>query len=102
MLFVAPCSLGQVPVIIVYQPTPVFGKPGCMPLTPLTPVSMSDFIVGIWPAAAYASTLSGRMPSAEKKRALVASGPGGGGGAALVGMTSDDARTAIAATTAAN
>src|SRR6185503_18586959 len=38
VLLVAPCSLGQVPVIIVYQPTPVFGgKPGCMPLTPFTP-----------------------------------------------------------------
>jgi hypothetical protein len=52
-LFVEPCSLGQVPVIIVYQPTPVFGgKPGCMPLTPFTPEFMRPCISGRRPCAA--------------------------------------------------
>src|SRR5262245_30005199 len=39
VLFVEPCSLGQVPVAIAYQPTPVFGgNAGSIPLSPLTPL----------------------------------------------------------------
>ena len=42
VLFVEPCSPGQVPVESVYQPTPVFGgKPWSRPFWPLTPSRMS-------------------------------------------------------------
>ncbi len=75
VLFVEPCSLGHVPVIIVYQPTPVFGgKPGSMPLSPRTPLAMRLAYVGMTPSAAYFSMRSGRMPSEAKKSALEASG----------------------------
>jgi hypothetical protein len=41
VLFVEPCSLGQVPVAMAYQPTPVFGgKAGSMPLSPRTPFAI--------------------------------------------------------------
>src|SRR5215510_6375729 len=61
VLFVDPCSLGQLPVISVYQPTPVFGgKPCTMPLSPVVPPSISFAYVGMAPAAAYFSIRSGR------------------------------------------
>ena len=42
VLFVDPCSPGQVPVASVYQPTPVFGGKACLrPLSPLTPAAYS-------------------------------------------------------------
>ncbi len=64
MLFVEPCSLGQVPVAIVYQPTPVLGgKPCCIPFAPFTPARIRAAAVGMAPSAAYLSTRSGRMPS---------------------------------------
>src|SRR5262249_49330296 len=61
------CSPGYVPVIIVYQPTPVLGGKACtMPLSPRTPEAMRDAYVGIAPCAAYFSIKSGRIPSDEK------------------------------------
>src|SRR6185503_19832263 len=41
VLLVEPCSLGYVPVAIVYQPTPVLGGNACtMPLSPRTPFAI--------------------------------------------------------------
>ena len=64
VLFVEPCSPGQVPVASVDQPTPVFGgKPCNSPFLPTTPSWISAFMVGIAPCSAYLSTRSGRIPS---------------------------------------
>src|ERR671932_2043902 len=68
VLFVEPCSLGQVPVMSVYQPTPVLGGKACSrPFAPRTPAAMSALYVGMAPSAAYFSIRSGRMPSELKK-----------------------------------
>src|SRR5919201_5001071 len=53
VLFVEPCSLGQVPVMSVYQPTPVFGgKAWRSPFAPRTPASLRALYVGMTPAEA--------------------------------------------------
>src|ERR1700682_3841194 len=53
VLFVDPCSLGQVPVSRVYQPTPVLGgKAWTRPLSPRTPSPISCAYVGISPSPA--------------------------------------------------
>ncbi len=75
VLLVDPCSLGQVPLASVYQPTPVLGgKAGCKPLFPFTPLFIRSLKVGMMPSAAYLSTRSGRMPSDAKKITLLVSG----------------------------
>src|SRR5262245_23806856 len=79
VLFVEPCSPGQVPVESVYQPTPVFGgNPGLRPFLPVTPDFMRELIVGMAPCLAYLSTRSGLMPSEAKKMTGVPPGPAGG------------------------
>src|SRR4029453_3873427 len=53
VLFVEPCSLGYVPVALVYQPPPGFGgKAWTMPLSPRTPAAIRLAYVGITPWAA--------------------------------------------------
>src|SRR5919201_1044199 len=53
VLFVEPCSLGQVPVMSVYQPTPVFGGKACSrPFAPRTPASISALYAGMTPCDA--------------------------------------------------
>src|SRR5262245_24301747 len=97
VLFVEPCSDGHVPVVRVYQPTPVFGgKPCSMPLAPRTPSAISCLYVGIWPWAAYCSMRSGRMPSEAKKIALEALVAGG---AAMAVGAKDVSRATTASTT---
>jgi hypothetical protein len=53
VLFVEPCSPGQVPVESVYQPTPVLGgKPWIRPLSPLMPLRIRSRMVGSEPCLA--------------------------------------------------
>jgi hypothetical protein len=53
VLFVDPCSPGQVPVASVYQPTPVFGgKPCVRPFRPRTPFRISSLWFGMIPSRA--------------------------------------------------
>src|SRR5262245_12225304 len=60
VLLVEPCSLGHVPVAIVYHPTPVLGGNACsMPFSPITPCRISCAYAGIAPAAAYLCIKSG-------------------------------------------
>jgi hypothetical protein len=80
VLFVEPCSLGHVPVMSVYQPTPVLGgNAGSNPLSPVTPFCMSCLYVGMAPWPAYFCIRSGRIPSDEKNRTL-SDGAGGANG----------------------
>src|SRR5262245_17641037 len=77
VLFVDPCSPGQVPVPSVAHPTPVFGgKPCVRPFCPLTPLLIRLLIAGMAPSAAYRSTRSGLMPSEAKSTTLSARGFG--------------------------
>jgi hypothetical protein len=85
VLLVEPWSAGYAPVAIVYQPTPVLGgNAWSIPLSPVTPVSMSALYVGMTPSAAYFSMRSGRMPSEANSTVRLAA-PTGDDGSAFVG-----------------
>src|SRR5918992_4286592 len=74
VLFVEPCSPGQVPVASVVQPTPVLGgKPWRRPLPAAsTPLSRRFANVGSRPWSTYLCTMSCLRPSDANRIALSA------------------------------
>src|SRR5690349_12391118 len=90
VLLVEPWTPGHAPVARLYQPAPVLGGASVSRPLPLAevPFLRNELIVGIRPWAAYAATLSWRMPSATKKTAVLLGWPLPGGGAAATGPAS--------------